>query len=415
MRVQHRLFMLAKPTVSRFLVLLCLSLSATSAAAQDELTDREVTDLVLARPALRELADAVVAAQLGRARAAGAYPNPQLNYMREQTYNDAGTAEDYVSMAQVIDLGGRQRLERKSGEARGRAAAESAKLTLLGAVADARARFYECLHRHTRIGALQTWLSQIEKALEVVARREARGDAAAYDKLRLERERAVASAKLGLEQAQYEAARVKLGGLLGRDPAQLAVEGTILPDAAKALHAGQPSPAIRALEEQGRAATLSAQAAERFLIPDLRLEAGYKGVTVNAGGRTDGYLLGASISLPLWDHGSGQRAAARGEARQHAAERLLLTLELSSEIDALRSQGDHTRAVAQRFREASSRTSSALIRTATAGYEGGELGLFELLDAFRGAADDELAALDMELSARHAAIQLDRLTGAAQP
>ena len=107
--------------------------------------------------------------------------------------------------------------------------------------------------------------------------------------------------------------------------------------------------------------------------------------------------------------------AAQGEARQHEAHKLLLTLELGSEVEALRSQSAHTRAVAQRFREESSQTSSALMRTATAGYEGGELGLFELLDAFRGAADDELAALDMELSARHAAIELDRLTGAALP
>jgi cobalt-zinc-cadmium efflux system outer membrane protein len=408
-----------RPIVHRFLIVCVLLLAAHAARAQTPaaqgLTEREVVERVLLRPAFRQLTRALVDAQQGKARAAGAYPNPQLIYTREQTYNASGTGEDYLSVAQAIDLGGRRRLERKSGALRAQAAAEEAKLTLLGAAADARARFYECVYRAARARALEEWLAQITRALEVVKKREARGDAAQYDKLRLEREHAVAAARMGVEQAYYETARAKLAGLLELDPEQLVPSGTLLPESLTERHDVSSSPGLRALDVRSQAATVSAHAAGRGAIPDLRLEAGYKGVGMNSGGRTSGFLLGASLALPLWDRGTGLRAAARAEARQHDAEKLLLRVELSSEVDALHSQTEHIRAVAVRFREDSSRASSALVRTATAGYEGGELGLFELLDAYRGAAEDQLTALDMELSARQAAIELDRLTGTGLP
>ena len=70
---------------------------------------------------------------------------------------------------------------------------------------------------------------------------------------------------------------------------------------------------------------------------------------------------------------------------------------------------------AQRFRRDAVGESVALIRTAEAGYVGDELGILELLDAYRGAFDDEMTALDLEFASRRARIELDLVTGGNAP
>ena len=52
-----------------------------------------------------------------------------------------------------------------------------------------------------------------------------------------------------------------------------------------------------------------------------------------------------------------------------------------------------------------------LIEIAEVAYRGGELGVLELLDAYRGAYEAELQALEMASSARQARVELNRMTG----
>lgn len=56
-------------------------------------------------------------------------------------------------------------------------------------------------------------------------------------------------------------------------------------------------------------------------------------------------------------------------------------------------------------------SAAELVRTAEAAYAGGELGILELLDAYRGALDAELQALELEWGARRARIEVDRALG----
>ncbi len=49
------------------------------------------------------------------------------------------------------------------------------------------------------------------------------------------------------------------------------------------------------------------------------------------------------------------------------------------------------------------------------GYRGGELGVLELLDAYRGAEEDEERALDLEFQARRARIELELSSGGYAP
>lgn len=415
-----------KPTIVRcFVPALLTFLLAANAKAQavrtpTPLTERDVVMRALQRAALTDAIEGDVAIEEGRGRAASAYLNPQLSYMREQTFGTFGTAEDYLSLAQTIDLGNRRGLHGEAGEARARAARQEGDASRLTVAADARQRFYEVLYRQDRVAALEGWVARIEQALAIVTRREQRGDAATYDRRRLERERAVAMGRLETERAALERAVARLQALLGTDIGASRVTGTRLPvgdpEALATLLASTDSrPDLLALDLRIEAGLLDRTAASRWWVPDLRLEGGWKGVDLGRQGRTDGFLLGASLSIPLWDHSSGLARIAQGEARAARGRRALLESELDGELGGARSEAVRLRRAAAEFREQTSAASGDLVRIASAGYEGGELGLLELLDAYRGAADDSLSALDMEHAARRARIELDRLTGTRLP
>lgn len=426
---RHRTRLPRKPTVARcFLVLALVLVTARTASAQESeatasvLTEHDVVARALQRAPLTDAIEGEVAIEDGRGRAASAYPNPQLSYMREQTFGTFGSGEDYLSVAQVIDLGNRRGLHGEAGDARARAARREGDATRVSIAADARARFYEVLYRQDRVAALEGWTLRIDEALAIVTRREQRGDAATYDRRRLERERAVATGRLETERAALERARARLQALLapGAGGASVRVTGTLMPEGDPAglptLRATSGSrPDLLALDLRIEAASLDRTAASRWWVPDLRLEGGWKGVDLGRQGRTDGFLLGASLSIPLWDQSSGLARIAEGEARAARGRRALLESELDGELSGARSEAVRLRRAAAEFREQTTAASSDLVRIASAGYEGGELGLLELLDAYRGAADDSLSALDMEHAARRARIELDRLTGAGLP
>ncbi|EPX56712.1 outer membrane efflux protein [Cystobacter fuscus DSM 2262] len=404
--------------------MLVLASAASAEARESEpgpvLTESEAVAHALRRAPLRDTVEGDVTAEQGRGRAAGAYPNPQLAFTREQTFGASGSREDYLSLAQTLDLGARRALQGEAGEARARAARREGDAAGLSVAAEARLRFHEVLYRQARVRTLEGWGERIEQALTFVTRREQRGDAATYDRRRVERERAVATGRLETEQAALERARARLQALLGADVPAPGVTGTLLPDTdpaeLPALRASSGSrPELLALDLRIEAATLEHRAASRWWAPDLLLEGGWKGVDLGGQGRTDGFLLGASLSLPLWDRSSGLAHLAAGEARAARGRRALLESELDGELAGARAEAVRLRRAAAEFHERTTEVSSELVRIASAGYAGGELGLLELLDAYRGATDDFLTALDMAHAARRARIELDRLTGVGLP
>lgn len=419
---------LREPTSARYLLLAALLLvtpetsRAEPAAHPTALTERDVVARALGRAPLTDVIEGEVAVEEGRGRAAGTRPNPQLSYAREQTFGAFGSTESYLSVSQVIDLGARRGWLRKAGDARARAARRQGEAARLATAAEARLRFYAVLHREGRVAILEGWIGRIDQALSIVSRREQRGDAAVYDRRRLDRERAIATARLEKERAALERAIARLQALLGigGSPASVDAVGTLLPrdepgDPGSPRAGSGRRPDLLAQDLYLEAASHDRTAASRWWAPELRLEGGWKGVDLGPQGRTDGFVLGASLSVPLWDELEGLSRAAEGEARAARGRRALLQTGLEGELGGARAEAVRLRRAAVRFREEIAAVSRDLVRIASAGYEGGELGLLELLDAFRGAVEDSLSALDLEHAARRARIQLDRLSGGRLP
>lgn len=400
-----------------FLFVLVPAAAAGQGLPPAVLGEDDVVRMALARPAVAAVIDGTIDVVRGEAVEAGLWSNPVLTYTREQVLDGGGAgAEDFVTLSQAFDLGGRRALMRRAGRERVRAAALDGAWTQAGVAAEARTLFYEVLLADGRVGAAKAWLARVAEVAAVVGRRFAAGDVSAYDHRRLLREQASAEARYREESAALEVVRSRLAGLLGISvPSDLAVAGTLLPDGPLPefdviTRRVAERPDVKALAAEASAALLERRAASRGWVPDLTLVGGMKTTRV-ADDRGWGFVAGVSLPLPLASRGQGEAAQASGRAQVAVGRRDLLLSAAMAEALGLRSQAVGFTEAARVFRRDAVESSEDLARTAEAAYRAGEVGILELLDAWRSVLDASLQALDLEASARRARIELDRMVG----
>ena len=414
-----------KPTATRLFLPLGFCLTALPAFAAPDaspLTEEGVVRLALSRASLTEIARGGLSVAEGQANAVGTYDNPELTYVREELFGASAAVEETLTVSQRFDLGNRRGLREEAGQARVHAVRRQEEAARLAVAAEARERFYEVIFHQGRVKALAEWVERVEQARALVLRREQRGDAAAYELRRIDRERVVAEGWLASEQAGLERAGARLEALLdgGGSGASSRAAGSLLPEnepmSLSALQAASASrPDLLALASDLEAADIEGRAASRWWIPDLRFEAGWKTSDEGTQGAADGFIVGAALELPLWDRAAGMARVAAGASQAARGQRALLESELRAELAGLHAEVERRQEAASRFGEQSVAASSDLVRMVTSGHAGGEFTLLELLDAYRGATDDALRALELALAARTARIELDRLSGSGLP
>ena len=400
------------PTAARCLIL--ASLFAPWAASA-QLTEEEAVQRALARPEVRDLVEGDVDAARGDAIRAGLWPNPVLSYSREETRGGPeGARDDLALVSQTFDFSGRRGLRSDAAGRRVEATRARGAAARLALEIEVRVRFHELLAAERRVAAAAESLRRTDSLAEAVGRRQAAGDASGYDRGRLERERATFAARAAVEGANLARGRARLAGLLGLREAP-GVTGELLPagaplalDALDARLTGRPD--LRALAEEAEAGALEARAGGRGLIPELTLSGGYKGSTVQDE-RLTGFAVGVAVPLPLFDRGQDEALRGHGRARAARARLALETDAAAAEVRGLHAQATALAEAARRFRADALETSRRLVAIADAAYRGGELGILELVDAHRGALDAELLALELELTARRARLDLDLATG----
>lgn len=386
------------------------------AAAQTPLTEDEVVRRVLARADVESLAEAEAAEAHALGLVEGAWPNPDVGYTREETFGNGGTGEDYAWVSQRIDVSGRLFLRRDAGDRRADAASIAAEQRTAELAAIARAAFYGVLAADARLEVLSAWCEEIAAALLLVEARATAGDAAPYDETRLRRELRAATARRDEAAADRCALEAELASLLG-ESAPLVLAGELRPPEVDDAVAVDRSPALRSLRELETAASIDREASSRAWIPELLLGAGYKGVTtygagpMGSGVRVDGFTLSIGLSIPIFDTGSA--TVARDEARTAVARASLDlgTLTIVARERGLMERVRTLRTTLDDFDAGRAAEAAALVRAASAAYEGGEGSLLELLDAHRSVTDDALFAIELATDARAAFVELQALRG----
>ncbi|MCK7496275.1 MAG: TolC family protein [Comamonadaceae bacterium] len=110
---------------------------------------------------------------------------------------------------------------------------------------------------------------------------------------------------------------------------------------------------------------------------------------------------------------AGQRAAAQARATQ--GEYQLALARTQGDLRGFWRQASSLRQAAVRYADQSPPASEDLVRIAEAAYRGGEIGILELLDAYRSRVEAQTETLELQLKARRARIELDTLVGADLP
>lgn len=395
-----------------FAVVLAAALVAP-AAAQQVLTEAEaVARVSLESPRVRAIRAQIDVARAD-ASAAALWPNPSVTYTRESV---SGTAEQFLLFSQTFPVSGRRGLATDSANEAARAVALRSDDLVRRVRADARRAFIALSVEETRLRRLEQALADLRALVDVLRAREAAGDAAGFDTLRVEREAldvAAAAADARANRARWQG---ELATFYYPPPnpdslhaAPLAPVRPRLPSAddlvARAVAA---RPDLLALDRDIESARLAGEAASRSRIPDPEVAGGLK--TTSVGDDRQGYVFALGGSIPLFDRAQPQRARADARSRQATAEREALRSEIEAMCRALLRATDERRAAAEAYRSATLPMSDELRRIAQISYDAGERGILELIDAYRMASDAWLRLIDLDAAVAHAEIDLELAT-----
>ncbi|ADE14868.1 outer membrane efflux protein [Nitrosococcus halophilus Nc 4] len=395
-----------------------LAASETHDSPAEWLTAQEAIRLGLSRPEVNRWVEGQIGVAQSEAAQTALWPNPQLQYQREETNTGGGASiDEFLWLTQKFDFSGRRGLQVNAAKQQVQATRQEAEFRRLVLTAKIRQGFYQVLHQWELLQNLEQWFERLGVIETVVQKREAAGEISGYDRLRLTREQAAARAQMQSEEAVYYRAWEQLLGILGakeKKTVYRGVTGSLLPQSLPPLERLLQTliyrPDLQSLEQQANAHALERQAAARGWIPDLTLSLGSKKAK-DAFGSDAGPFFSAGINLPLFDRHQAKRDRASARLQVVRSE---YQLALTEAQGAVRGRWQEVRQLAATAREVRRRDVVAareLVRTAKVAYEGGEIGILELLDAYREEMNTVTRALELERRARQAQIELERLAG----
>jgi outer membrane protein TolC len=357
--------------------------------------------------------EATVAIARADVVAAGRLPNPRVTMNRESV---AGVTEYLTTFAQPLPITGFRSLQIQSASTLAEAAEYRAKDLLRRARADLRSAFADLIAAQERERELSSARDRVKGLADVLVKREAAGDAAGFDRIRAEREVLDLEAELALAASDRVRAQASLTGFFAEsiDPSRLVAvpsapaAATVSLDTLLSQAAANRGDLV-ALQKEVDAARLSIRAADKRAIPEPEIVAGTKSSNVFGGGL--GSVLGFQLTVPLFDHGQPERAAAEAKVVQAETRALALRLQVKSEITGLVSALRVRREAADRYRAAALASADQLSRIAQVSYDAGERTILELLDAHRTAANARLRQWALDLAVRQLEIELEFVSG----
>jgi len=381
------------------------------ASAQD-LTEREALQKLASESARAR----ALAAQVELARASalteGLRPNGNLMFSREA----AAGAETYLLYEQPLSVTGRRGYLRRAALAAAESEGMGIRLQLHELRVDARLAFLELLLAQEQLSVYDSEKVNLQVIVEVLRKREKAGESSGYDLIRAERELSLLEADQGSAQAHVEKARGLLASFFAtsQDGQGLRAVGAltlpVVPDLASLIGRSGARGDIQAERQLAESYALSMEAAHRRLYPEPVVSGGLKSPAVN-GHRESGYVLSVTVPLPIFDRGKADMTRAEAARRAALARADAIKAEVQLRMKWAWEETQTRIRVAGIYRQKAVAETGDLVRIARAAYEGGEVGILELIDAYRTQREVRLRMQELAATARQSALELERLVG----
>lgn len=376
------------------------------------LTEARSLELGLNQEDFIQLLDSRVEAAQGNLIAKKTWVNPLFQFSREKSGDETETS---LWLYQRLDISGRYRLDRDAARIGLSIAEANNKVQRIQRGAEIQRYFYQVLFHQEQQRFFSHWVTKFSAVEAAMEKREAAGDVSGYDRRRISREKVAILARQRRNAAQLEAAWQHLRGFTraANSPAFDTVAGQLIPTELLplpvVLEKVQQHPVLVQQQRQVQAARLMARAVARSRIPEITVGLGQKSVDA-PGGSDSGLMLSVSLPLPLFDRRQGARQQADAEARRVGSEYQLQLGKALANTRALWHKAGQLRDNTQLFSEQSVAASYQLVRIAETAYHASEIGVLELIDAYRSALEAETSALQLALEARLTRIALDEMT-----
>jgi cobalt-zinc-cadmium efflux system outer membrane protein len=362
-------------------------------------------------------AKAMVEAAEGRARQAGAFPNPEAIVGAQQlplAGNQPNDKEYVAGVGQPIPLSGRLTKARQAELLDREVRARGLDVKRRDIRKRVHSAFATALYQEEAYKAQNEIRRSAEKAVAATQARLEAGDAVREDLARVEMELARAQVEVRRAESLREQARLELAFAIGDATlAVISLSGTM--DAAfeiptleslAANLAAQPETALADADIRARAARVDLAKAERM--PDVKVELLYHRLEASRASTVD---VGLSLPLPLFNRNQGKLREARAEQAAAEARARMTRNELSTRLRESHAQLTAALANTRTFKTDILPRADTVLKSAETRYTAGDISLAEMLPVRRDWATVQLAYLESVRDAMQAWAALSPYVG----
>lgn len=396
---------------------LLLGAACFAACAQEhEWTEQAVLQRFLEQNPISRETRARLAVAEGETRGRTLWANPAVGVTRE----GAGRTEFYQAF-QTLPVSGRFPLIRQAGAIQAEVLNAEGGFSLWLARCALRSAFYRTLAIQER---QRIWVSgdaELAGVIAILLEREREGEESKLDRLRAERERTEVAASSSLEAAELARSRGEMLGFLPAQdaPGKLSGELTSAEPKAPLVEWMQRSLAnrldIHAERRRVEQYRKEEQVADRLRIPEPVLNAGIKRADLGQMRIDTGPVVGVSLAIPLFNAGKTEVARWSAEQARSAARLEQMTRRVQAAVEGAWSAFAIHRETFQGYRRVQNPSTEDMVEIAKLAYQEGEIGILQLLDAYRMRRDSRLREIDLASMAKQAQIALEAQIGEEFP
>lgn len=376
------------------------------------LTLEEAIELFKKNSLQRELARLEEIRKKGEAIQYKAYPNPEISVFREQL--NAGTLDYHETTYQVlqpVEILGQPFLRNRSASKSQKAATLQFAYDEQALIRRVKSLYAEHWYLKHKLEIYDRAVSVIQKARNSAQARQAEGTFSGIQVQRF-------NIELGRYRKEQDSIQLLLGqtgnelrSMIFPDRKEFSIQDslsvTVIPNSESELvqQALTNRADLQAFGELADASNLQLKVEKRERLPDLNVTFGYK----NQSDGSEGFVIGGSIKMPIFNQNSGNVTTARAEARSRQTSLLLKKQMIHSQIEtAYRNvQQIEDRWQAQQEHP----VTAAMLETAQVAYREGQYSLVELLDATEAYVDGRSLTYETIADYNQALFELDLVSG----